>query len=244
MKMKTSIFSDYSELSMKSAAMIAGIVKQKPDALLCFPAGETPVGTFKCLIEMNQSGDIDFSNTKIVGLDEWAHLRTMQNENCYNFLKKHLFDHINIKPENLCFFNGEASDLDEECKLTDDFIKKNGPIDIMVLGVGMNGHLGLNEPGADNNKYAHIVDLDNVTKNVGQKYFTKPVTLTKGITLGMKHINETKIVMLQLNGKKKSPIVKHLVNSEVTSLFPASLVKIHPDSYLFLDADAASEISV
>ena len=137
--MKQIIYDSYFELSVKTADKIATIISNKPDALLCFPAGETSIGTFNHLIELNKTGEISFKQCKIVRLDEWANLGEMKKENCFSFLKKHLFDYIDYSYENLCFFNGESSKLDQECIKTDNFIKQNGPIDMILLGVGMRG---------------------------------------------------------------------------------------------------------
>ena len=240
--MKQIIYSDYNELSVKTAEQIAAIINNKPDALLCFPAGDTSVGTFKHLIELNKKGKVSFKNCKIVGLDEWANVGAMKTENCFSFLKKHFFDHIDYSEENMCFFNGESSDLLKECSKTDSFIKSNGPIDLMLLGAGMNGHLGLNEPGTSFDLYSHIVKLDNTTKIVGQKYFSGKVELTAGITLGVKYIMEAKTVILQLNGNRKAEVVKRLIESEVTPAFPDSALKAHPNSFLLLDSEAAKYI--
>ena len=240
--MKQIIYKDYTELSVKTAEQIAAIIIKKPDALLCFPAGETSVGTFRHLIALNKEGKLSFKECKIVGLDEWAHLGQMKSENCFSFLKKHFFDHIDYSPKNLCFFDGESSDLKKECAKTDEFIKKYGPVDMMLLGAGMNGHLGLNEPGTSFDLYSHIVNLDETTKVVGQKYFSGKVSLTAGITLGIKYIMETKTVILQLNGTRKADVVRKLINSEVTTAFPASALKAHPNSFLLLDKEAAKNI--
>jgi glucosamine-6-phosphate isomerase len=237
--MKQIIYNDYNELSVKTAEQIAAIISKKSDALLCFPAGETSVGTFKHLIDLNQKGKISFKKCKIVGLDEWANIGAMKSENCFSFLKKHLFDHIDYSEENLCFFNGESSDLRKECIKTDDFIKENGPIDMMLLGAGMNGHLGLNEPGTSFDLYSHIVNLDETTKIVGQKYFSGKVSLSKGVTLGLKYMMEAKTVILQLNGNRKAEVVKKLIESEVSPSFPASAIKSHMNSFLLLDKEAA-----
>lgn len=233
--MKTIIYKDYNELSLETALQIAQVIANKPDALLCFPAGETSVGTFNELVRLHNDGKLDFSKCRIVGLDEWVHLGDMQKENCYNFLKKHLFDHINILQENLSFFNGEAEDLQKECLIADKFIKDNGGIDMMLLGVGMNGHLGLNEPGVSFDTYSHVTELDEVTKLIGQKYFSKRIQLTHGITLGIKHIMESKTVVVQLSGSKKAPIVKRLLESDVTNEFPATAVKDHPNAFMSVD---------
>ena len=237
--MKQIIYNDYTELSVKTAEQITAIIKQKPDSLLCFPAGETSVGTFEHLIELNKTGKVSFKNCKIVGLDEWANLGAMKSENCFSFLKKHFFDHIDYSEENLCFFNGESSDLKKECIKTDAFIKKYGPVDMMLLGAGMNGHLGLNEPGTSFDLYSHIVNLDKTTKVVGQKYFSGKVSLTSGITLGVKYIMEAGTVILQLNGNRKAEVVRRLIESEISPSFPASVIKAHSNSFLLLDKEAA-----
>ena len=237
--MNSIVYKNYQEFSVNTAEMIAEILTRKPNALLCFPAGETSVGTFKQLILMNKEGKVDFSQCKIVGLDEWANIGPMQNENCYSFLKNHLFDHIEYSDENFCFFNGEASDLVQECIITDNFIKKYGPIDMILLGAGMNGHLGLNEPGTSFDLYSHIVNLDETTKIVGKKYFSREVKLTAGITLGMKHIMEAKTVILQLAGVKKAEVAKQLIDSEISPAFPASIVKSHLNAFLVLDSEAS-----
>ncbi|MCX6253986.1 MAG: glucosamine-6-phosphate deaminase [Bacteroidia bacterium] len=237
--MKQIIYKDYTELSVKTAEMIADIISKKPDALLCFPAGETSVGTFEHLIKMNKAGKISFKKCKIVGLDEWANIGAMKSENCFSFLKKHFFNHIDYSDENLCFFDGESSDLKKECIKTDAFIKKYGPIDMMLLGAGMNGHLGLNEPGTSFDLYSHIVNLDETTKIVGQKYFSDKANLTKGITLGLKYIMEAKTVILQLNSVRKAEVVRRLIEGEISPAFPASIIKSHTNSFLLLDKEAS-----
>jgi glucosamine-6-phosphate isomerase len=236
---KQIIYNDYHELSVKTAEMIAGIILKKPDALLCFPAGETSVGTFKHLIELNTKGVISFKQCKIAGLDEWVNIGEMKRENCFSFLKKHLFDHIDYFEENVCFFDGESSDLVKECSRTDHFIKENGPIDMILLGAGMNGHLGLNEPGTSFELYSHIVKLDEITKVVGLKYFSSPVNLSLGITLGLRYITEAKMVILQMTGIRKAEVARRLIDSEISPAIPASILKSHRNSFLLLDKDAA-----
>jgi len=237
--MKQVVFENYYELSAYTAKQIAGIILSKPDALLCFPAGETSKGTFEELIRLNTEGRVSFSRCRIVGLDEWLNLGDMMKENCFSFLKKHLFDHIDYSPANMCFFDGESENPEQECIKTDKFIRKYGPVDMILLGAGMNGHLGLNEPGTPFSLYSHIVDMDEVTRKVGQKYFSGPVKLGRGITMGIRHILEAKTCILQISGKKKAEVVSRLINSEVTESFPASAIKSHSDSFLLLDREAA-----
>jgi glucosamine-6-phosphate isomerase len=237
--MKQVIYNDYAELSVKTADMIADIITDKPDALLCFPAGETSVGTFKQLIELNKAGKISFRYCKIVGLDEWAHLGSMKHENCFSFLKRNLFDHIDYSVENLCFFDGESADLRYECQKSDNFIKEHGPVDMILLGAGMNGHLGLNEPGTSFDLYSHLINLDDTTRIVGQKYFSGKVNLSSGVTLGIKHIMEAGTVILQISGSGKAEVVRRLIDSEVSTGFPVTVIKSHLNSFLLLDKEAA-----
>lgn len=232
------VFKDYNELSKQTAKFIAERIIEKPNSLLCFPAGETSIGTFDELIKLRDKGLFDFSKCKFVGLDEWVNLGNMENENCYNFLRMRFYDKAGIHKNNLCFFNGEANNLNYECEKTETFIKENNGIDLMLLGVGMNGHVGLNEPGTSLDNYSHVVDLDEVTKKVGQKYFTQHVELSLGITLGIKNIMDSSIVILQLSGKQKSKIVKIILESKITNNFPASIIKLHKNSYLFIDEEA------
>lgn len=233
------VYPNYRELSIETARFIGKSVQDNPYSLLCFPAGETSIGTFNELIELYRTGNISFKNCKIVGLDEWVNLGELKNENCYHFLKKHLLNHIDLCEENICFFNGESGDLDFECHKTDKFIKSNNGIDLMLLGAGMNGHIGLNEPGTSFNQYSHVVELDTITKYTGQKYFSSKVFLSLGITLGIKHILETKTVILQVSGHKKSDIVNRLLKTEITNAFPVSILKEHSNSFLFIDSEAA-----
>jgi glucosamine-6-phosphate isomerase len=240
--MTSIVFKDYDELSEKTAAMIAEIIGKKPGALLCFPAGETSLGTFRHLAELNRKGAVSFRDCYIVGLDEWVNIGNMHNENCFSFLKRHLFDHIDYSPEHLCFFNGENKDIEEECRKTDSFIRDHGPIDMMLLGAGMNGHLGLNEPGTPFNLYSHVVNLDETTREVGQKYFSRHAELTKGITLGISHIMEAKTVILQLSGARKRDVAKKVLEYEVSPAFPASVIKSHDNSFLVMDREAAGNM--
>ena len=217
--------------------MIATVILRKPDALLCFPAGNTSRGTFEHLIKLNKSGFFSFKHCKIIGLDEWVNLGERKDENCFSFLKKHLLDHIDYSDENLFFFDGESVNLGQECIMANDFITKNGPIDLVLLGIGMNGHIGLNEPGTSFDLYSHVVNLDDITRSVGQKYFQDQAQLTLGITLGLKSIMEAKTVILQVNGSRKAKITKKLIESEISSEIPASVLKKHPDFYLLLDKE-------
>ncbi len=238
--MKIVTFTDYNELSRRTAEIITDFVNRKPDALLCFPAGHTSLGTFRFLAEYSCKGLADFGKCRFVGLDEWLGLDKDDNSNCRSFMDKNLFIPLGINAARIAFFDAGAKNLELECARIDRYIFDNGPIDLMLLGVGMNGHLGLNEPGASPELYSHVAELDPVTKAVGQKYFDRPVKLEKGITLGLKHIMQSWTVILQASERKKAEIVQNIIEGPVIPEVPASILRLHSDAYLFIDEDAAS----
>lgn len=238
--MEIRIFNDYDELSRETAKFISEYIKRKDDSLLCFPAGDSPAGTFRYLIEAAREGTVDFDNVRFVGLDEWVGLSRKDEGSCTNFMFDNLFVPLHIDPSRIQFFDACAADLSAECGRIDRYIFNQGAINLMLVGVGMNGHIGLNEPGVSPELYSHLVDLDPVTKTVGQKYFKRPTPLEKGITLGMKHLMEADMAILIVSGSKKAEIAKKLVEIDPSPAVPASLVKNHKNAYLFLDKAAAA----
>ncbi len=236
------ILKNYDEMSRAAADLIVEQVKGKPNSLICFPSGESPAGVFKCLIADAQAGKVDFSECYFVGLDEWVGMDKDDDGSCTNFLYAYFFTPMQIKPDKVKFFDAKAADLDAACKEMDDFIKLHGPLDIMLVGIGMNGHIGLNEPGTDFNLYAHHAPLAPTTKTVGQKYFKQQTTLTEGITLGLKHLQEAKMPMLIAAGSKKADIIAKALKGEVTNQLPASIFQTLPSAYVILDEGAAEGI--
>lgn len=206
---KTYLEPDLEAMSRKSAELIAGTLPAKPDALFSFAAGSTAERTYAILKEMQDAGEIDFSQAKFVALDEWLDLAD-ESENCDGFMRKHFYGPLGIRQEQITRFDIHAEDLEAACKAVDGYIHAQGGIDLMLLGVGMNGHLGLNEPGTDFGLYAHVVELDLVTAQVGQKYFTGGMALTRGITLGVRHMFECRHVVLQIGDPHKMGIVEKL----------------------------------
>ncbi len=227
------------------AVMCANIVKEtlekKPDALLCFPAGMSVASTCEVLREMKERGEIDFGRAKFVSLDEWLDLED-ESENCTNFLRKHLYGPLEIREDQMTLFNTHAADFEAECRRIDDFIFANGHIDLMILGIGMNGHLGLNEPGGDFSDYAKVVQLSDTTKSVGQKYFADGMKLTRGITLGVRHIFETKHVILQICGAHKQDIVWRLFHTRPTEDLPATALAMMDGAEVIMDKEAAAKL--
>jgi len=238
--MKINIYGSYDEMSRKTAEFIAEFVSKKPDSLLCFPAGHTPAGAFEYLVEFSRKCLVSFDRCRFVGLDEWVGLGREDQGSCTHFMYTMLFEPLAIDPDRICFFNARSGDLQSECEMVDKYITENGPIDLMMVGLGMNGHIALNEPGISFDLYSHVVNLDPVTKTVAQKYFNGRKTLDKGITLGLKHLLEAGTVILSASGANKAEIVEKVVTGKVTNAVPASIIQKHRDAYLLLDREAAS----
>ena len=238
--MEVKIFQEYKELCTVTAEEIADIVRSNPKALLCLAAGHTSLGVFDEMVAMQGNREVSFEECTFVGLDEWAGLGLGDDGSCLGFVKKHLFDRLGIKEDKIIFYDGKGN-LDLECIRVDSFLEENGPLDYVMLGMGMNGHLGLNEPGTSFHLYSHVVKLDDTTKTVGQKYFKDDTELSGGITMGMNHFKEAKRVVLTINGAKKADIVKRLLDSVPSEGLPASFVKTLDSASLYLDQEAAGK---
>lgn len=237
----TEVLCDNDAMSRRCAELVKACLDEKKDALLCFPAGSTVVRTCEILKEMKEQGEVDFSQAEFVALDEWLDLDD-ESEDCTHFLKKHLYGPLEIKPEKMHLFNIHAEDLQKECARIDQIIFDHGGIDLMLLGLGMNGHLGLNEPGGNFEDYAKVVELSETTMNVGQKYFSGPKKLTRGITLGVHHMFETKKVVLQVAGAGKCHIVEKMYRMQPTDELPGTVLKLLPGGLVVMDEAAASGI--
>ncbi|RDC64895.1 glucosamine-6-phosphate deaminase [Adhaeribacter pallidiroseus] len=233
---------DFDDLSKAVAEYIIQYVKEKPNALLCFPSGESPTGVLRYLVQAVRAGQVDVSQCTLIGLDEWVGLDESNEGSCRYFLQQNLFDPLDLAPEKVMVFNGKAADLDQECQRVNTFIQQNGPLDIMLVGIGLNGHIGLNEPGTSFDLYAHHAPLAEMTITVGQKYFKQPTPLTNGITLGLKHFQEARIPILIAAGGKKASIIAQSLEGEVTNQVPASILQTLPDALVYLDRAAAAEL--
>lgn len=149
---------------------------------------------------------------------------------------------MGVTPSQVHLFDGMTINEDEECKKMNQIIDRRGGIDLMVVGVGMNGHIGFNEPGTDIGSAAHVAELDDITKNVGKKYFSEAVTIDRGITVGLKQVMQAKTLLMMANGKKKAPVIKQALETEAGTDFPASLIQKHSNGILVIDREAATEL--
>ena len=241
--MNINVNTKYEEMSRAAADFITEYVKSNPNALLCFPSGDTPTGIFRCLVQDATQGLVDFTGCSFIGLDEWVGLNGSDEGSCRHYMDEQLLLPLSIQTDKIHFFNGASANIEMECRRINDFIHQNGPLDLMMVGLGMNGHVGLNEPGVDFSLHAHISELQDNTKTVAKKYFQKEVPLAQGITLGPKDVLESKIAILIASGSKKAGIVARALEGEISENTPASIFQQHQNAYVFLDSDAAGLLS-
>ena len=240
--MTTKIFRDYETLSRATADLIKDYISKKPHSLVCIASGHTPVGVFQNLIKDVQSKKLDIRQCTFLSLDEWVGIDPTDSGSCLSMLKKDFFDPLNISDSQTEYFNVLAPDLEKECDRINVLIEKNGGLDIMLVGVGTNGHIGMNEPGTSFHSYAHIGDLAEETKTVGQKYFSKQTILSKGMTLGPKHLREAKLPIVMASGEKKAAIIQQALSQKPTEQIPVSIAQIISQGFVMLDQEAASGI--
>ena len=238
--MEIKVYSDYHTLSENAANEIIELVKRKPSAALCFASGDTPRIAYRLLAKKAKEQGVDVSQVSFFGLDEWVGIPPGNEGSCHYFFQTELFDNLDFTPSRVYLFNALADDLTSECTRMDTAIEDAGGIDLAIVGIGMNGHIGFNEPGVSFLNSSHVVDLDKMTTTVGQKYFKESTELNKGITLGLKHLVESKRVLLMANGEKKARIIKAALQGQVHALVPASIVQTLPHAVVMLDKEAAS----
>ena len=183
--MQIAILETAEKLAHEAAGKIIDLVSRKPNAVLCLAGGETPRLTYQCLTGEAKKRNIDFSAVQWVSLDEWVGIPPSNAGSCYYFLQQTLFAPLNIHPSNIHFFDAMAADLTAACEKITVKINRWQGLDLILVGIGMNGHIGFNEPGVDATLPAHVIELDSITQQVGQKYFTENTQLQKGITLGI-----------------------------------------------------------
>ena len=238
--MQLKIYKDHHGLSEAAATEVIELVKNKPNAVICMASGETPRLTCKLLVEKAVKEKVDLTHITFLGLDEWVGIPPENDGSCHYFFHTEIFKPLQFSSSQIHLFDALSANPDEECKKTDMMILEKGGIDLMIVGIGMNGHIGFNEPGVSFDNYTHVIDLDDTTITVGQKYFKTPVSLQKGITLGLKHLQQSKKVLLLANGTKKAGVIKKTVEGEITNKFPASIMQKHANGFVMIDEEAAA----
>jgi glucosamine-6-phosphate isomerase len=237
--MKIEIFKDYQSLSTGTAQLISNAIKVKPNALICLASGHTPIGVFQELAKAVAEKKLDLSGCTFLSLDEWIGIDPDDSGSCLTMLKKDCFEPLSIQSDKIEFFNVQSHDLQRECVRINLLIENNVGLDIMLVGVGTNGHIGMNEPGTSFNSYAHTGQLAEETKNVGQKYFSKPTLLSMGITLGLRHLREAKLPIIMASGSTKAAIIAKGLTQSPAEDIPVSVAQLIPQGYVMLDENAA-----
>ncbi|MEO8471190.1 MAG: glucosamine-6-phosphate deaminase [Chryseolinea sp.] len=237
--MNLRIFEDYSHLSRATADLILSYLKAKPTALVCLASGHTPRGVFEYLVDDVKNNRLDLSQCTFVSLDEWVGIPPSQKGSCRAMMDEDFFWPLGMEESQIVFFDGMGDDPESEAFRINNVIAKHGGLDIMLVGVGTNGHIAMNEPGTSFDREAHVSELAEETKTVGQKYFSGNTVLSNGITLGLKHFQDSKLPILMANGLKKTNIIKKLLTSSATESLPASIVHNIPGAFVMIDREAA-----
>jgi glucosamine-6-phosphate isomerase len=241
--MKLEIFEDYNIMSAAAADIIISIVNKKPGAVLCFATGNTPVLTYQLLAQKAKENKTDFSLCFCIGLDEWLGVLPDKIGSCHFSLYQQIFQPLGIAEQQIHLFDGMSRDVESECRKMNDVIDQKGGIDFILAGVGLNGHIGFNEPGVDITLNAHEQELHTTTLTSGQKYFNEVTAIKKGITVGMAQAMKAGTLLLLANGKNKASIMQLAIEGEVTNKVPASFIQQHTNGVVMLDREAASALS-
>lgn len=231
------------EMGIKAASLISSQIILKPDSVLGLATGETPLGMYKELINLYNKNDIDFKTIKTFNLDEYYGINKENSQSYYYYMMNNLFKFIDIPHENINIPNGSAVNIEEECARYEREIKKAGGIDIQVLGIGVNGHIGFNEPDVNFEAQTHLVTLEKSTIEANSRYFTTIEEVpTSAISMGIKTIMNSKRIVLLASGINKADAIYGTINGKINPNLPASILQLHPDVTVILDKDAASKL--
>ena len=232
---------NYDAMSRRAANILSAQVILKPDSVLGLATGSTPVGMYRQLVNWYEKGDIDFSQVHTVNLDEYLGLAPDHDQSYRYFMQQNLFDHINVRPENTNVPNGLASDPEAECRRYNEVIAGLGGIDLQLLGMGHNGHIGFNEPEEAFELETHVVDLTENTIQANARFFaSKDEVPRRAITMGIKSIMQARHILVVVSGEDKAEIVRRAFAGPVTPLVPASILQMHPHLSLVGDEAALS----
>ena len=234
---------DYDDMSRKAAAVLAAQVTVKPDCVLGLATGSTPIGTYDCLAQWCKEGVLDFSRVSTVNLDEYRGLDHANDQSYYYFMNKNLFSRINIDPEHTHVPNGMEPDPEKESKRYEELIRSLGGIDIQLLGIGHDGHIGFNEPNSFFDKYTHCVDLTEMTIEANKRFFASADEVPRqAYTMGIGTIMHARKLLMVVSGADKADIAAAAFCGEVKPEVPASIIQFHPDVTIIGDEAALSKI--
>ncbi|NLW56949.1 MAG: glucosamine-6-phosphate deaminase [Firmicutes bacterium] len=239
--MRIIVENNYDEMSRTAAGIVADEVRRKPDCVLGLATGSTPLGMYRELIAMYQREELDFSGIKTFNLDEYFTLPPDHPQSYHYFMFENFFNHINVPKEQIHLPQGTATDIQKACQEYEKAIAQAGGIDLLVLGIGENGHIGFNEPAERLQVGTHLADLTEETVRVNSRFFPSlPKVPRQAVTMGLGTILKARRILLLANGLRKAPAIKETVSGFITTKCPASLLQVHPDMTLILDREAAS----
>ena len=237
--MKIIVCENYAEISARAAELIADLVKAKPDCVLGLATGSTPVGMYKELIAKNTAGEISFKDVTTYNLDEYYPIEPTHEQSYRYFMNVNLFDHIDIDKAKTFVPNGLTENPEEEGAAYDAAIEAAGGVDLQVLGIGQNGHIAFNEPDAALIAGTHITSLTADTIEATSRFFaSKEAVPTRAFTMGIGSIMKAKKIILLANGANKHAAIAQMLDDKITTQCPATILKAHPDVYLFCDKAA------
>lgn len=240
---KVIITENYEELSKKAAGIFISQLKEKPNSVLGFATGSTPVGMYQELIKAYNQGEVDFSQATSFNLDEYYPITPTNGQSYHYFMWNQLFDHIDIKPDRIHLPDGQAKEVEKFCADYEKAIIDAGGIDLQVLGIGRNGHIAFNEPGSSFDSRTRVVDLDQDTIEANSRFFKNISEVPRqAITMGLATIMECKKIVILANGKSKAEAVAKAVEGEATEEVPASTLQRHGDVMFVLEKEAASKL--
>ena len=217
---------DYEEMSKKACEILIHCLKSKPDSLFCIATGSSPTRTYQLFVHRVKEENIDISQMRIIKLDEWCGLPPEHPSTCEAYIREHIIEPLNISEDRYISFNSLETDSKLECKRVEQLLHDNNKIDCCVLGIGKNGHLGLNEPNDSINPFIHKIALDEKTKTHTMLSSSKQ-EVTHGYTLGIKDILDSKKIVLLITGPDKNETYEHLNIKTISSMHPANYLWLH-----------------
>ncbi|SFD97072.1 glucosamine-6-phosphate deaminase [Lentibacillus persicus] len=233
----------YDKMSEKACALILDQLKESDKSVLGLATGSTPEGMYQRLIEQFNAGNVSFKNATTFNLDEYVGLAADDPNSYKYYMNDKLFNHIDLPAERAFVPRGDAANLEQECRDYEKRIAEAGYVDLQVLGLGLNGHIGFNEPGTPLNSRTHVVDLDESTRHANSRFFaTMDDVPSQALTMGIGTIMESRQIVMLVSGEKKAEAVRQLVNGKVTSEMPASVLQNHENVTLIGDTEALSKL--
>lgn len=243
--MKVIVCDNYDEMSFKAAQLLKAQLNEKPDSILGFATGSTPVGTYKYLIDMYNKNEIDFSKVTSFNLDEYYPIKNDNPQSYHYFMNENLFDHINLDKSKIHIPNGDTDNPEEECIAYDRAVSEAGGVDLQILGIGRNGHIGFNEPDEALVAGTHVTSLTESTIEANSRFFSEDEVIpTQALTMGMSTILSSKKILILANGESKHDAVRELLTGGITTSNPSTMLKLHPDVTLICDRAAYADMQI